>query len=388
MQQKISLMYLINCFSLAGAEKLVFDLATGIDKEKFEVIVCGMATIKDRIEETICNDLQEKGVRTMLLGKPANKRRIEAVLNLRKSLKENNITILHTHCQSPDFYGKISAFLARTPLVFSTIHNVAGYHSMHESILKKLTTRYVAISETVKQYAVSDLKIPSGKIEVIYNAINTHKFAGITIDKNAKLRDLGVPIGRRIITTVGNCQERKGHRYLIEAAERIVKNFPDTHFLIVGDTSADSDSAGRIKDMVTNMKLQDRITLTGKRFDIPEILSISDIFVLPSLYEGLPISLLEAMASGVPAVVTNVGSNPEVITDGVNGFMVPPKDSLLLAQRIKDLLADPLKANTMGSEGQKTIKESFNMARLVEKHVQLYLRHLERSNKTFLCRSQ
>lgn len=377
MQQKISLMHLINCFSLAGAEKLVFDLATGIDKDKFEVIVCGMATIKDNIEETICNDLQEKGVRPLLLGKTANKRRIESVLNLRKNLKEHNITILHTHCQSPDFYGKISAFLARTPLVFSTIHNVAGYHAIHEGILNKLTTRYVAISETVKQYGISDLKIPSEKIEVIHNAVNTRKYTPINIDKNAKMQELGVPIGRKIVTTVGTCQERKGHHYLIEAAEKVLKKFSDTHFLIIGDTSADFDFTSRIKTMVDAGKLQDRISLLGKRTDIPEILSISDIFVLPSLWEGLPISLLEAMASGVPAVVTNVGSNPEVIADGVNGYMVPPKNSLLLAQRIEDLLSDPLKANAMGTEGQKTVKESFGMAQLVKRHEQLYMNHLE-----------
>ncbi|MBS4012816.1 MAG: glycosyltransferase [Bacteroidetes bacterium] len=375
MQQKITLMHLINSYSLAGAEKLVFDIVTGIDKKKFEVFVCSMGNLKDKIEETIFYDLKEKGIKTFMLGKPQRKRRLEAVLKLRRLLQENHVTILHTHCQSPDFYGKIAAFLARTPLVFSTIHSVEGYHAIHESILNKLTTRYVAISETVKQYAVSDLRIPSGKIEVIYNAVDAQKFSPIAVDKNAKLQELGVPSGRKIVTAIGTIHKIKGHIYLIEAAEQVIKKFPDTHFLIVGDTSADSDSAGRIKEMVNAKKLQDRIILTGKRTDIPEILSVTDIFVLPSLWEGLPIALLEAMASGVPAVVTNVGSNAEVVTDGVNGFIVPPKNSLFLAQRIEKLLADPQKANTLGVEGQKKVKESFGMAQLVQKHEQLYLRH-------------
>jgi L-malate glycosyltransferase len=377
MQQRPALMHLINGYSLAGAEKLVFDLVTGIDKKKFEVLVCSIGPIRYEIEEKICKDLQEKGIKTLVLGKPANKRRIEAVLKLRKYLKENNITILHTHCQSPDFYGKFSAFLARTPLVYSTIHNVAGYHAIHESILNKLTIRYVAISETVRQYAVSDLSIPSGKIEVIYNAVDAQRFSPIALDKNAKLQELGVPIGRKIVTTVGTCQERKGHHYLIDAAEQVVKNSPDTHFLIVGDTSADYDFTGRIKDMVNDRKLQDRISLTGKRTDISEILSVSDIFVLPSLWEGLPIALLEAMASGVPVIATNVGSNSEVVVNGVNGFIVPQKDSPLLAQRIEDLLADPLKASNIGMRGQETVKKSFSIDRMVQEYEQLYLRHLE-----------
>jgi len=381
MQQRIALMQLITCFSLGGAEKLVFDLAAGLDKKKFEVFVCAMGTIKDEIEETICKDLQKKGVKTLLLGKPANRRRIEAALKLRNYIKENNIAILHTHCQSPDFYGKISAFLARTPLVFSTIHNVVGYRAIHESILKKLTTRYVAISETVKQYAVSDLGLPSGKIEVIYNAVDFQKYTPITIDKNAKLQELGIPIGRKIVTTVGTCHKRKGHIYLIEAAERVLERFPDTLFLLVGDTSAEPDLTNEIKRRANAKKLRGKFLLMGKRVDVPEILSITDVFVLPSLWEGLPISLLEAMASGIPAVVTNVGSNAEVVTDEVNGFTVPPKNSLLLAERIDELLADRQKADTIGAEGQKTVKESFGMTRFVEKHEQLYLRHLELMNR-------
>jgi glycosyltransferase involved in cell wall biosynthesis len=382
MQQKITLMQVINSFLIGGAEKLVFDLVTMIDKQKFEVLLCSMGTIRNNIEENICKDLQEKGIKILVLGKPQRKQRIETILKLRQLLRENHVTILHTHCQSPDIYGKFGAFLARTPLVFSTIHNVKGYHASHEGILKKLTTKYIAISETVKQYGVSDLKIPSGKIEVIYNAVDTRKFTPITVDKNTKLQELGVPMGRKIVTVIGSCEERKGHHYLIEAAEQIVKKITDLHFLIVGDTAADLEFVSRMKEMMGAKKLQNRISFTGIRTDIPDILSITDIFVLPSLYEGLPIALLEAMASSVPVVVTNVGSNPEVVADGINGFIVPPKDSQLLAQRIEELLADPKKANKMGAQGQKKIKESFGMTRFVQEHEQLYLRHYDLINKS------
>lgn len=381
MQQRITLMHLINGYLLAGAEKLVFDLATGIDKEKFEVLVCSIGSIRDKIEETLCNDLKGKGIKTLVLGKPPGRRRLETVQKLRQHLLENHVTILHTHCPSPDFYGKISAFLARTPLVFSTIHSINGYHAIHESILKTLTTRYVAISETVNQYVISNLKIPSAKIEVIRNAVNTRKFSPIAVDKNLKLKDLGVPSGKKIVATVGVFREVKGHRYLVEAAEQVIKKFPNTHFLIIGDTSADPDFASRIKEMVNARKLQDSISLTGKRADIPEILSITDIFVLPSLWEGLSIALLEAMASGVPVIATSVGSNPEVVTNEINGLIVPPKDSRLLAQRIEELLSDPKKASNLGAEGQKTVKESFGMTRFVQEHEQLYLRHLELINR-------
>ncbi len=376
MRERTTLMHLINGFSIGGAEKLVIDLVTSIDKTRFEVLVCGMDKIKNRVEMAFYNDLREKGVKILMLGKPPQRQRMETILKLQGLLKENRVTILHAHCQSPDFYGKTAAFLARTPLVFSTIHNVAGYHAIHESILHKLTTKYIAISDTVKRYAVSDLRIPSGKIEVIYNGIDTRRFAPSPLDKRAKLGELGVPADRKIVTTVGSCEERKGHHYLIDAAVEVVKKFAGVHFLIVGDTSADTHFVSRMKETVNARKLQDRILFTGTRTDISEILSVTDIFVLPSLYEGLPIALLEAMSSGVPAIATNVGSNSEVVANGLNGFIVPPMNARCLAGKIEELLSDPVKAEHMGAMGLKTVNESFGIEQLVKKHEELYARHL------------
>jgi glycosyltransferase involved in cell wall biosynthesis len=377
MPQRITVMHLISCFAIGGAEKLVIDLAASIDKTKFDVLLCGMDMIKNSVDETFYAGLRKQGIKILMLSKPPHRRRIETVLKLRRHLKDNNVSILHTHCQSPDFYGKISALLSRTPLVFSTIHNVAGYHAIHESVLHKLTTRYIAISETVKRYGVSELKIPSEKIEVIYNAIDTQKFSSSAVDKRAKLKELGIPAGRKIVTTVGSCEERKGHHYLIEAAEQITRKMTDVHFLFVGDTAADPEFVNLMREMLGAKKLQDRISFTGTRTDIAEILSVTDIFVLPSLYEGLSIALLEAMASGLPVIATSVGSNPEVVANGINGFIVPPKDPQLLAHKIEGLLADPAKAADMGSQGRRRVKEAFGIDRLVRQHEELYLKHFD-----------
>lgn len=376
MRERIAVMHLINGYLLAGAEKLVFDLVAGTDRKKFDVSVCSVGIVRDRLEEEVYNDLRGKGVKTLVLGKPSGKQRFETVRKLRKHLVNNHIAILHTHCPSPDFYGKISAFTARIPLVFSTIHSINGYNAVHERILRTLTTKYVAISETVKRYAVSDLKIPPVKIEVIRNAVDCQRFSQIAVDKGAKLRELGVPGGKHIITTVGILREVKGHRYLIEAAEQVIKKFPDTHFLVVGDTSADPDFTNRLKEMINASGLLGNISLTGKRSDIAEILAVSDIFVLPSLWEGLSIALLEAMAAGLPAIASDVGSNPEVLTDGINGFIVPPRDHRLLARRIEELLGEPGKAGDMGMRGRETVRESFGIDRAVRAYEELYLKHL------------
>ena len=369
-------MQVINNYLLAGAEKLVFDLVAEMNKAKFEILVCSIGNREDEIEEMICKDLEEKGVKTSLLGKPPRKRRLRAIWKLHQYLQENHVTIVHTHCPSPDFYGKLAALLSGTPLVFSTIHSVNEYSPFNEGILKHLTTKYVAISEIVKQYAVSELKIPSAQIEVIHNAIDTQRFALTAIDKKAKLQELGIPNKRKIVTTVGNILVSKGQVYLIEAAKEVVKDFPDTHFLIVGDTLREPELATCLKEKVGAKKMQDKISFTGERTDIPEILSITDVFVLPSLWEGLPVALLEAMAAGIPVIATSVGGNQEVVADNVSGLLIPPKDPQILAQRIKELLGNPENAERMGAKGQRIIQDFFSIDRMARKYEQLYLEHV------------
>lgn len=375
-QKKIVVMHVINSYSLAGAEKLVFDLVTKMDKDKFEVLVCSVGRRGDKIEQTIRTHLQQHGIKSLSLDKPPHKRRLKAIWKLHQYLQENHVIIVHTHCPSPDFYGKLAALLARIPLVFSTIHNVQGYRAFNEKILKNLTTKYVTISKTVRQYAASQLNIPLAKIEVIYNAIDMDRFTRTAVDCEVTLKELRIANGRKIITTIGRLTQQKGHLYLLEAAEAVVKEFPNVHFLIVGDEFAEPDLSGYLRKKVEIKNMQDKILFTGVHTDIPEILSITDVFVLPSLWEGLPVALLEAMAAGVPVIATSVGSNPEVVVDGMNGFLIPPRNPQTLAQRIKELLGDPEKAKRIGAKGQRIIRKFFSIDRMVHEYEQLYLEHV------------
>lgn len=380
-QDKITVMQLINNFLLAGAEKLAFDLATRMNKEKFTVLVCSIGNRKDEIEVQIRKNLESKGIKTLSLEKPKQKGRIRAIWKLRRYLRDHDVDILHTHCPSPDFWGKLAACLAQTSLVFSTIHSVRGYSAFNERSLKYLTTKYVAVSETVVQYAVSELKIPLTKIKLIYNAIDVQWFSLRTVKRDTKLRELGVTNENKVVTTIGRIANEKGHLYLLEAAAEVLNEFPYTRFLIVGNDRVDLKLARELKGRIKAQGLEDKVILTGVRTDIPEILSITDIVTLPSLWEGLSLVLLEAMASGVPVVVTAVGGNLELVTDGINGLVVPPKDSRALAQKLKELLSDSEKARKLGTEGQRTVQERFALDHMVRGYEQLYLKHIERLNK-------
>jgi glycosyltransferase involved in cell wall biosynthesis len=379
-QEKFTVMQLINSYSLAGAEKLVFDLATKLDKQLFNVLICSIGKSEDKSETTIREKLESNGIVTLSLAKPHHKKRLLSIWRLYHYLKEYHVSILHTHCPSPDFYGKIAAFLAHIPVV-TTIHNVQGYRAINEYILKRLTTKYVAISKTVERYAISELKIPSTKIQIIYNAVDIDKFTKLTVNREAMLKELGITGGGKVITCVGNVAKRKGHLYLIKAAKKVTKIFPNTHFLLVGNERAEPEVLRSLKAIIETEHLQDKIIFTGVRSDIPSILSITDIFVLPSLWEGLSIALLEAMAAGVAVIVTNVGSNPEVVSNGINGFVIPPRDSEVIAQKIIELLSAPAKARDLGLAGQKKVKKLFTLNKMVHGYEDLYLRCLGRNQE-------
>jgi len=134
-KKKIAVMHVINAYALGGAEKLVFDIASSMDKTKFDVFICSIASRGDAVERSIRHSLHSQGVRTLCLDKAPHRQRLLAIWRLARFLRANKIDIVHTHCPSPDFYGRLAAWLSRVPLVFTTIHNTAGYSRRVEKTL-------------------------------------------------------------------------------------------------------------------------------------------------------------------------------------------------------------------------------------------------------------
>jgi glycosyltransferase involved in cell wall biosynthesis len=346
-----------------------------MDKTKFEVFVCSIGSKKDKIELDMREKLENCGVKTFTIDKISTKQRITSIIKLAKILYKNKIDILHTHCPSPDFYGKASAFLIHLNLVFSTIHDTKGYSMWRERIMKNITTKYIAISEEVKEYALKTLRISSRKVKIIYNGIDAENFTNCLVKKEDKLGELGINNYGKIVTTVGRVNQQKGHIYFIEAADLVLKKFPETHFLIVGNTQDDKDLYQKLIKAIRNKNLESKIIFTGIRQDIPEILAISDVFVLPSISEGFALVAIEAMSAGVPIVGTNVGIIPEVIINYENGIIVPAKNVGALANGIIYILSDEDRAKKMGLKGNEIAKK-FTIEKTVSEYEKLYLSYL------------
>jgi len=167
---------------------------------------------------------------------------------------------------------------------------------------------------------------------------------------------------------------QKGYKYLIKAIPQVIKEFPQMKLLIIGGGGVPSETTEEeIKRLVKILGLTNYVHFLGWRKDIGEILSICDLFVLPSLWEGFGLSNVEAMAAGIPVVATNVDAIPEVVSDGETGILVPPKNSGALANAILSLLKDPEKMRKMGQAGKKRAFTFFSAERMVKDYEKLYL---------------
>lgn len=231
----------------------------------------------------------------------------------------------------------------------------------------KLVWRVIAVSESNKRFIIAYFGcLPKDKIETIPNGIDSTRYS--TRQSQSRLRENT----KLNIVTIAGLNNQKGHEYLLKAVPIVISTVPNAHFLLVGD----GHLRGLLEKMARALKIDHHVEFLGWRTDVPEILADSEIFVLPSLFEGMPLSILEAMASGKAIVATNVDGTAEVMVDGVTGFLVPPGDPSTLARKIIHLLCDPQLREKFGKEAQMRVINLFSAERMSLAYADLYQRAL------------
>lgn len=227
----------------------------------------------------------------------------------------------------------------------------------------------VAVSDETAQAFIDETKGAPERVSVVYNAVDTDRLPvpapGVSIR-----HELGLDCDAHVMTMVGTFKRQKGHEYLITAAAKACPQFPDLHILIAGDGDRRDEMIG----LADELHVSRQVHFLGTRRDVPEILAVSDSFVLPSLWEGLSMALMEAMASGLPVIATNVSGSRQAVIDGVTGLLVPPGDSDALAQAIEQLLADTAAAKRMGQAGRTRIEESYSAQAQARHLIELFER--------------
>jgi glycosyltransferase involved in cell wall biosynthesis len=209
----------------------------------------------------------------------------------------------------------------------------------------------------------------SDRITVVCNAVDLERFPAV-IDRDLVRAWLGFGPEDHLMTMVGTFKRQKGHAILVEAVAGVAARFPGLHVLLVGD----GELAGDVRAQVKAAGLAERVHLLGAQREVPQLLAASDSFVLPSLWEGLPVALVEAMASELPIVATAVSGTSQVMEDGVTGWLVPPGDPAALAAAMADLLANPERAAARAAAGRTRVATAFSARRQAEQLVDLFRR--------------
>jgi glycosyltransferase involved in cell wall biosynthesis len=246
-----------------------------------------------------------------------------------------------------------------------------------------LVDGYIAISEQVGQ-ALVDVIGPIGhKVKVIPNGVDVDRYKSRPADprpagpqrndpRHAVRAELGLDDGARLIAMVGTLKQVKGHRFMIEAMATLAPQYPDLHLLLAGD----GELRAQLEAQVADAALGERVHFLGSRSDVVDLLAASDLFVLPSLWEGLSMALLEAMATGLPIVASQVSGTVQAIVPGQHGLLIPPGDTQAIVDGIRQVLSDPDRARAMGAAAQERVVAEFSASKQADDHLDLYYRSL------------
>ncbi len=226
--------------------------------------------------------------------------------------------------------------------------------------------RVVAVSEENRKTLETIYGLPASNIEVVYNGVDLARFEGpVAGDLRA---ELGLRSEQPVVLCVARLLSNKGHRDLVAAAPEILRRHPDVHFVFAGD----GDQRTALEGQIVSLGLMGRFSLLGFRADVAALMRASDLFVLPSLAEGFALSLIEALAAGLPVVATQVGSAPEVIEDGVNGYLVPPEDAPALARAVVRALGRDNAARAEMAQAARATAARYSVWAMADRMVALY----------------
>lgn len=402
---KYRVLHIITRQDKGGSAENTLLTVLGLNKEKYDVTLIKGSTLESDMsgEERSANEkdlkrAEDSGVNIITVDElvrrisPLND--LKAFIKLFSIIKKGKYHIIHTHTSKAGILGRWAAWLCRfgkltkTPVIIHTPHGhiFYGYYGKFvtwifkiiERITGLITDRIITLTDKEKQEHI-DFKIaPPEKFVTIHSGVEIKRFLEITPEDTKGIKkELNISDGYLVVGTVGRLVEVKGHKYFIQAAHKIInslqssvlslQSYKGIKFIIVGDGPLMSD----LKNEANSLGILDSVIFTGWRNDVPAIISAFDIFVLPSLNEGMGKVLVEAMLLRKPIVASSVGGIPDLIRDGENGILINSASSNELAEAILELLKSEEKRKKMGEKG-RVIAEFYSDRKMVEKIEGLY----------------
>ncbi len=360
----IPVMHVLNTLQTGGAEYLVLNLARALDRRRFPMSVCSLQG-----DGEIGTELRALGVPTFVLERREG---VDPFLvpSLVGLIRRHGVRIVHTHNVAPWLYAGIAARLTGAAVCHtehSSLFPEQRALKKAEWVLGHLSKAVICDGEDVRRQLVQEQGLSPRNVVTVYNGVDTPLYAR-PVDRAAGRRALGIEGDAPVVGTVARLEPVKDQATLLQAFAQVAARLPPARLVIVGDGS----QRGLLEQQAQAPALAGRVHFLGRRADVASVLPLLDVFVLSSLSEGLPLTILEAMAAALPCVSTAVGAVPEAILEGQTGRLVPVKDPTRLAAAIGDLLADLPLSRRLGQAGQQRARALFDLAAMTRRYEDLY----------------
>lgn len=361
----IKILHLFITLPVGGAEDLLASIVTGLDPARF---VAEVACLSE--PGPVGEELRRRGQAVFPLGLDIKRDSMFKIVRaVRVFIKKSRPQILHTHLYHPNFYGRLASLGLGLKGVVASIHNaytrVKFHRCLWNNLLGRFTDRILVSSIQVYQDVRRYDRIPAAKILLMPYGIRMGEL-DLPLNKAAAKAELG--ISGFCLGTIGRLEEQKGQEFLLAAIPVIAQQIPDLTVLVVGDGRLRS----RLEDQAHTLGIEKIVRFLGTRRDLALLYRAMDIFVLPSLWEGLPLVLLKAMAAGLPVLATKVSGAEDIIVDGENGRLLPPRRPDALARAVLELHSRPELMPVWGQQARETIGRAYSLEAMLTRLQTMY----------------
>lgn len=374
------ILFLVDTLEVGGAEQSLLASVAHLDRGRFEPIVCSVYA-----GETLKEKFQAAGVRVVPMGIDGKYRFATAIRRVVRLIRRENPDLIHTVLFRAGQVGRIAGAITRTPVVSSFTNvpydrerfvdnpKLSRFRLACLRLLDALTARFVtrfhSVSEAVRDSNCRHLRVRPEKVTVIPRGRSIAQFVESGAFASDKLKEsLGADTAHPVVLNVGRLIPQKGQQYLIRAMPTVLRTYPNAKLLIAGE--------GRLRDQleqeIRRLELTGMAAILGRRTDIDALLGIAHVFVFPSLYEGLPGALIEAMLAACPIIASDIVMHRELIEHGETGLLIPPNDPAAVADGILSLANDPTMASRFAESAQRVARQRFDIANVVRETEAFY----------------
>ena len=369
--------HVLHSLNVGGAEVLAANLARRL-QDRFRLMLVCLDELGPLGEQ-----LQREGFQVVVLGR---RRGVDwgCMRRLAACCRDEHVQLIHAHQYTPFFYATASGLFRRRPPVLFTEHGrwfpdyPCAKRILFNRLMLRPRDRVVGVGKSVRHALIHNEGIRSDRVGVIYNGINIATFAngdGPTAVRSQVRRELGVNDDDLILLQVARLDALKDHLTAIRALERVSKHWPNVKLLLAGEGPEQSGIASEIHDR----NLESHVLFLGSRSDVPRLLHAADIFLLTSVSEGIPLTVIEAMAAELPVVATRVGGVPEVVEEGATGWLATAGSDLELADAVLRLAESIPLRKQMGTAGRQRAESMFSDVQWISSYARLYTEMLNGS---------